>query len=255
MGHYTHEDFFGLFWGEQQPFVSSGYGGLYFFERMNRSRFSWPLAFVLVALIGAGLIYFLFDRITSWPARALAAFTHESAASVAQLSNVLADTFQFRPRIVVKDKVFSESSQEVMQLTVLTRETQVTHESDQSWLGSTKHIRIRATVRLHAGFDLDKQCQVSAKGTTVTVTLPPAKILSTEVLHWEVEQLQDGLWNRIQPEDIAAELYALPKIAESQEPDLPAEAQRTFERELSEKLKPLSYDVKVQTEARVLSHK
>jgi hypothetical protein len=24
-------DFFGLFWGEQQPFVSSGYGGLYFF--------------------------------------------------------------------------------------------------------------------------------------------------------------------------------------------------------------------------------
>jgi len=221
---------------------------------MNRSRFSWPLAFVLVALIGAGLIYFLFDRITSWPARAFAAFTHESAASVAHLSNVLADTFQFRPRIVVKDKVFSESSQEVMQLTVLTRETQVTHESDQSWLGSTKHIRIRATVRLHAGFDLDKQCQVSVKGITVTVTLPPAKILSTEVLHWEVEQLQDGLWNRIQPEDIAAELNALPKIAESQEPDLPAEAQRTFERELSEKLKPLGYDVKVQTDTKEMTN-
>ena len=221
---------------------------------MARFRFSWPLAFVLVALIGAGLIYFLFDRITAWPERVFASFTHESAASVAKLSNVLADTFQFRPRIVIKNKVFSESSQEVMQLTVLTKETQVTHESDQSWLGSTKHIRIRATVRLHAGFDLDKECQVSIKGTTVTVTLPPAKILSTEVLHWEVEQLQDGLWNRIQPEDIAAELNALPKIAESQEPGLPAESQRTFQRELSEKLKPLGYEAKVQTEAKEMTN-
>jgi len=216
---------------------------------MTRLRFSWPLALVLVALIGAILIYFVFDRITSWPERAFASFTHESAASVAKLRDVLADSFQLRPRIVVKDKVFSEASQEVMQLTVLTKETQVTHESDQSWLGSTKHIRIRATFRLHAGFDLDKECQVAVKGTTVTVTLPPAKILSTEVVHWEVEQLQDGLWNRIQPEDVAAELNALPKIAESQEPDLPAEAQRAFERELSDKLKPLGYQAKVQTEA------
>jgi hypothetical protein len=216
---------------------------------MNRPRFSWPLAFVLVALIGAVLIYFLFDRITSWPERAFASFTHESAASVAKLRDVLADSFQLRPRIVVKDKVFSESSQEVMQLTVLTKNTQVTHESDQSWLGSTKHIRIRVTFRLHAGFDLDKECQVTVKGNTVTVTLPPAKILSTEVVHWDVEQLQDGLWNRIQPQDIAAELNALPKIAEAQEPELPIEAQLAFERELSDKLKPLGYEAKVQVEA------
>jgi hypothetical protein len=215
---------------------------------MTRSRFSWPLAFVLTALIGAALIYFIFDRITSWPEHALAAFTHESADSVAKLRDVLADTFQFRPRVVVQNKVFYESSQEVMQLTVLTKDTQVMHETDQSWLGSTKHIRIRATFRLHAGFDLDKECQVSVQGTTVTVTLPPAKILSTEVLHWEVEELQDGLWNKIQPQDVSAELNALPKIAETQEPDLPAEAQRAFERELSDKLKPLGYEAKIQTE-------
>ena len=27
--------FYGLFWGEQQPFVSSGYGGLYFLQACN----------------------------------------------------------------------------------------------------------------------------------------------------------------------------------------------------------------------------
>jgi hypothetical protein len=32
-GTFVAESFFGLFWGEQQPFVSSGYGGLYFFWR------------------------------------------------------------------------------------------------------------------------------------------------------------------------------------------------------------------------------
>jgi hypothetical protein len=212
------------------------------------------LAFVLVALIGAALVYFIFDRLTSWPERAIASFTHESAASVAKLRDVLADTFQFRPRVVVKDKVFYESSQEVMQLTVLTKDTQVMHESDQTWLGSTKHIRIRATFRLHAGFDLDKECLVSVKGTTVTVTLPPAKILSTEVIHWEVEELQDGLWNKIQPQDVSAELNALPKIAEAQEPELAAEAQRAFERELSDKLKPLGYQAEVQTEANEMTN-
>jgi Protein of unknown function (DUF4230) len=215
---------------------------------MKRYRFSWPLAFVCVALTGAILIYFIFDRITSWPERAFAAFTHESASSVAKLRDVLADTFQFRPKIVVHDQVLYAASQEVMQLTVLTKDTQVTHESDQSWLGSTKHIRIRATFRLHAGFDLNKECQVSIKGTTVTVTVPPAKVLSTEVVHWEVEELQDGLWNKIQPEDVTAELNALPKIAQNQEPTLPAEAQQAFQRELTEKLKPLGYDVKVETE-------
>jgi hypothetical protein len=141
-----------------------------------------------------------------------------------------------------------------MQLTVLTKDAQVMHESDQSWLGSTKHIRIRATFRLHAGFDLDKECQVAVKGTTVTVTLPPAKIVSTEATHWEVEELQDGLWNKIQPQDVAAELNALPKIAEAQEPELAAEAQRAFERELSDKLKPLGYQAKVQTEANEMTN-
>jgi hypothetical protein len=221
---------------------------------MTRRRFSWPLAFVMVALIGALLIYFVFDRLTSWPERAFASFTHESAANVAKLRDVLADTFQFRPRVVVRDKVFYESSQEVMQLTVLTKDTQVMHESDQSWLGSTKHIRIRATFRLHAGFDLDNQSQVSVQGTTITVRLPPAKILSSEVLHWEVQELQDGLWNKIQPQDVTTELNALPKIAEEQEPDLPAEAQRAFERELSDKLKPLGYQAKVQTEAKEMTN-
>jgi hypothetical protein len=89
---------------------------------------------------------------------------------------------------------------------------------------------------------------VTVHGSTVIVKLPRAKILSAEVLGWNVEQLQDGLWNKIQPEDVQAELKALPELATAKEPNLPEEAQQNFEKQLEEKLAPLGYKVRVEYE-------
>jgi hypothetical protein len=60
--------------------------------------------------------------------------------------------------------------------------------------------------------------------------------------------LQDGLWNKIQPEDVQAELKALPELATAKEANLPEEAQKSFQRQLQEKLTPLGYHVKVEFE-------
>jgi Protein of unknown function (DUF4230) len=237
-----------LFWGEQQPFVSSGCGGLYFFDVMSRIRISWPAAFVLGCAILAILVFMLFQQVASWPGRLVDAFTHESADRIEKVRNILADSFQLRPRISIKDHVVYEQSQNVLELTVLTKDTEVTRESDQTWFGSTKHIRIRATFRLHAGFDLEKKCDVTVRGPVILVKLPRAKILSTEVLGWHVEQLQDGLWNKIQPQDVQDELKALPELATGKEPNLPQEAQQHFEEQLQQKLAPLGYKVRVEYE-------
>jgi hypothetical protein len=215
---------------------------------MSRFRISWPVAFVLSCAIIAVLVFMVFQQVASWPSRFFDGFTHESAEQIEKVRNVLADTFQLRPRISVKDHVVYEQSQNVLELTVLTKDTEVTRESDQTWFGSTKHIRIRATFRLHAGFDLEKKCEVTVQGPTVLVKLPRAKILSTEVLGWNVEQLQDGLWNKIQPEDVQAELKALPELATAKEPSLPEEAQQHFESRLQERLAPLGYKVHVEYE-------
>jgi hypothetical protein len=222
--------------------------GAVFFSAMSRVRISWPAAFVLVCAIIAITVFMVFQQVTSWPGRFIDAFTHESADQVEKIRNVLADSFQLRPRISVKDHVVYEQSQNVLELTVLTKDTEVTRESDQTWFGSTKHIRIGATFRLHAGFDLEKKCEVTVQGPTVLVKLPRAKILSTEVLGWNVEQLQDGLWNKIQPEDVQAELKALPELATAKEPNLPEEAQQNFEKQLQEKLAPLGYKVHIEYE-------
>jgi hypothetical protein len=222
--------------------------GAVFFSAMSRFRISWPVAFVLSFGIIAILVFVVFQQITSWPSRFIDSFTHESASQIEKVRNVLADSFQLRPRISVSDHVVYQQSQNVLELTVLTKDSEVTRESDQTWLGSTKHIRIRATFRLHAGFDLEKKCDVTIKGSTVSVKLPRAKILSTEVLDWNVEQLQDGLWNKIQPEDVQTELKALPELAMAKEPNLPEEAQQSFQQQLQEKLAPLGYQVKVEFE-------
>jgi len=52
LGQYNDEDFFGLFWGEQQPFVSSGCGGLYFFGEMFGYRTPGGAALQLGSSIG-----------------------------------------------------------------------------------------------------------------------------------------------------------------------------------------------------------
>jgi hypothetical protein len=220
--------------------------GAVFFSAMPRLRISWPLAFVLACAIIAILVFIVFQQVTSWPTRFFDAFTHDSASQIEQVRNVLADSFQLRPRISIKDHVVYEQSQNVLELTVLTKDTEVTRESDQTWFGSTKHIRIRATFRLHAGFDLEKECDVTVQGSTVGVKLPKAKILSTEVLGWNVEQLEDGLWNKIQPSDVQAELKALPELATAKEPNLPEEAQQDFQQQLQKKLAPLGYQVRVE---------
>jgi Protein of unknown function (DUF4230) len=223
--------------------------GAVFFKAMPRFRISWPLAAVLITGIIAILVFIVFTQIASWPSRLVDAFSHGSTGQIEKLRDVLADSFQLRPRISVKDRVVYEQSQNVLELTVLTKDTEVTRESDQTWLGSTKHIRIRAKFRLHAGFDLEKKCNVTLQDSTVVIRLPEAKILSNEVLDWNVEQLQDGLWNKIQPSDVQAELRALPQLALAKEPNLPAEAQQDFQKQLQEKLTPLGYKVRVEFES------
>jgi hypothetical protein len=42
LGNHSIVYFYGLFWGEQQPFASSGCGGLYSFERCTADPIWYP---------------------------------------------------------------------------------------------------------------------------------------------------------------------------------------------------------------------
>ena len=77
----------------------------------------------------------------------------------------------------------------------------VTYQS--TWLGSTKRSLIVATGRVLAGPDLERgaDVQVNDSARTITVTLPPARVLSVEVTDMRTYDERGGLWNPFRPGD------------------------------------------------------
>jgi hypothetical protein len=73
-------------------------------------------------------------------------------------------------------------------------------------------------------------------GQDVSIKVPKAIILSVEPLSFSVDELNDGLWNKIQPQDVDRELQKMPELARAKAVSLPDEAELTFQQLLSQKL-------------------
>jgi len=250
LGNYSLVYFYGLFWGEQQPFVSSGCGGLYFFfGEMHRRPYLVPLVFLLVILIIAWAGKLIVDQMTSWPARMVDSASNQAAVDARKIKNAFVDLFQLEPKISVNETAIFDQTKTALELVVVDRDTDITRDTAQTWFGSTKNIRIHATYRVKAGFDLSQKLEVNLAGQEVNIKVPKASILSVEPLTVKVDELRNGLWNKIQPEDIDRELKEMPEMARAKAASLPDEAEQTFERLLSERLGDLHVHVQIQANA------
>ena len=70
-------------------------------------------------------------------------------------------------------------------------------------IGGAGGPKMRPTLRVAAGIDLEKGAQVRIDSTTrtITVSLPPAQVLSVDVLNVTTYDESAGLLNRFRPED------------------------------------------------------
>jgi hypothetical protein len=213
----------------------------------SNRRFSWPLALVLAVaiLVGGGL--WVFERISSWPSRTWVALTDQSAAQARRVRDTFVDLFQVQPRITVHDRVIYQEAKQALELAVVSRETEVSRQSTHTWIGSTKVVRIRATCRVKAGFELGERLAVDVRGTEVIVRVSHASILSVEPTEIIVEELRNGLWNKIQPQDVTGELKALLDLARRKEATLPQEAEQTFSKLLGDNLSGLNVRLEFET--------
>ena len=209
-----------------------------------------PIVSLLSILVLALSICFVVDRITSWPARTLDSFTHQTLANARRIRHAFVDLFQLQPQITVNNSVVFHQSKTALELAVVSRETEVSHSINQTWFGSTKTIRLKVRYRVKAGFDLAKALQVNVTDQGATVKVPKAKILSIEPLSTSVEELKDGLWNKIRPQDLENELKAMPELVRDKENSLPIEAEQNFTRLLSERLADFPVHVEVQGDER-----
>jgi hypothetical protein len=90
--------------------------------------------------------------------------------------------------------------------------------------------------RVRAGFDLSHELQVQVRESGIAIGVPRAQILSVEPISMNIEELRDGLWNKIQASDVEREVNRMPEIARARSESLPEEAEQTFKQLLEQKI-------------------
>jgi hypothetical protein len=204
----------------------------------NLARISWPLALTMIAVIVATVTVVIFLRLESWPART----AREGGAELERLGKELRAAFidiaHLQPRITINNRVYMEQTTPVSELVVLSRRIEVEHELLHTWVGSSKRVKLHGTFNAKAGFDLQQNLSIDLRPDEIIVQLPRAQILGVEQEQVDVLAFENGLWNRISGEDLQSELSMLPQLASKKatEAGLAAEAERTLQRQLNERI-------------------
>jgi len=191
-----------------------------------------------MALIIAAVVLIVFLRLETWPARA----AQQSTAGLERLGKDLRAAFidiaHLQPRITINNRVYMEQTMPVSELIVLSRRIEVEHELMHTWAGSSKRVKLHGTFNVKAGFDLRQNLSIDIRPNEIIVQLPPAQILGIEEVQMDVLAFENGFWNRISGEDVQNELSILPQLAREKavESNLPAEAERTLQRQLNERI-------------------
>ena len=211
----------------------------------NRERrgLGWPAAFLGLATLVALLAAFVFYRTVTLPERIAAAGSAQVERLFESAKHAFGEVMHARPRIVVNERVVLEQESPVLELAVLQREITVERETENTWLDSTKRLRIRGTYRVKAGYDLKQPIEADINGLQpqlVRVQLPRAKVLSVELEKLDMLTLDNGLWNRVQPEEFATEVNSLNLEAQlrARTEGLPAEAEKMLTDQLRQRLGP-----------------
>ena len=191
-----------------------------------------------MALIIAAVVLIVFLRLETWPART----AQQSTAGLERLGKDLRAAFidiaHLQPRITINNRVYMEQTMPVSELIVLSRRIEVEHELLHTWVGSSKRVKLHGTFNVKAGFDLRQNLSIDIRPNEIIVQLPPAQILGIEQVQMDVLAFENGFWNRISGEDVQNELSILPQLVREKavESNLPAEAERTLQRQLNERI-------------------
>jgi hypothetical protein len=203
-----------------------------------RRRFSWPLAFTLIALIVAAVLTFIFLRMETWPARTARQSTDELERVGRDVRDAFVEMAQLQPRVTVNNRVYLEKTTATAQLAILSRQVEVEHEFLHTWAGSTKRVKLHGTFIAKAGFDLQQDVAVDLRPDEIAISLPHASILGVEQKQVEVLAFENGFWNRISAADLESQLATLPELARQKaaESGILPEAETALQKQLDERV-------------------
>lgn len=148
------------------------------------------LSGVILMLAGAG--YVLWGRVVGDTERRI----RQLAADVDRVLNA-------RPKVTHAGVTIVQGTQATSELSTIEKTFEYSHLWESTWLGSTKRIQLKGWFIARAGYDLSEgfSLDVSGEGKSIRVHLPPARVHSVEMVRMEVLRDENGLWNRILPEE------------------------------------------------------
>jgi len=127
---------------------------------------------------------------------------HTKSAAI-DIADRVMEAIHVRPRIVVNRRTVIEQQTGVLQLITIEKTLTERQRIDDSWLQSTKTLEVEGDFVIRAGFDLTKPFVIDMDRSTgaLRVTLPPAKILGTELRAVRFLRDEDGFWNKLTAND------------------------------------------------------
>jgi hypothetical protein len=165
----------------------------------------WVIAAAALTIV---LTLLLFWRMTS-------EITEEARHMADSIAAGFDQALNFTPQISVDSVVIVAANAPVLELVTLQKQALVRHRWAHTWLYSTKNLELEATFTARAGFDLRDPIRINIDPRTrfVSADLPAPKLLSLGIGDIRVLKDDDGLWNKLTPQDREQAFRALEEKA------------------------------------------
>ena len=156
---------------------------------------------VLGWVVAAAALTIALTLLLFW--RMSAEITDEARRMAESIATGFNQALNFTPQISVDSIVIVAADTPVLELATLQKQALVRHRWTHTWLYSTKNLELEATFTARAGFDLKDPVRINIDPRTrfVSADLPPPKLLSLGMGDVRVHQDEDGLWNKLTPQD------------------------------------------------------
>jgi len=125
----------------------------------------------------------------------------------------------------------------IKELATVERDVESVVKYEATFLGQKKLLILKGKFKAKAGFDLAEAGDLLIENGEITGELPKAKILSVEMVNYEVFHSQDRAFNKLTPEDQEAATKSL--LSQAKEDAEQSDLKFQAERRLNERLEDL----------------
>ncbi len=174
-------------------------------EPKKRGCLGWVLLVLLAVIVAAALVF--------W--RGLGSDWWKAFQQARELKAKWEKVLNFTPEIQIDSRVVIAANVPKFEVVTVQKQAVLRHAWSHSWLHSTKTFDIEATFTAQAGYDFGNFLHINIDSRTghISIQLPPPKILSIGMSDIKILTDEDGLWNRLTPEDRREAFQELEKEA------------------------------------------